>query len=222
MQLAQDETMNVSPRHAYEDVIDEMCALPWSELSRHDLNLVAGAYQHFSTQFCETVEIACARFPADRKLIELRDGECDTDNLSPYPGVAEPGERMNHDEFMRRTVAMADLTPADRSKLEALGDAYLATARAVDPAIRILSLPSYEDGGLERLFRAVLRAESWDEPSLAAFQHFLVGHVSLDSNPETGHGALCRHLRPDDRILPLWRAFQTLLVDAVPRFAQAG
>ena len=83
----------------------------------------------------------------------------------------------------------------------------------------MLSLPAYEDGGLERVFRAVLKAPVWSDPGLLAFKHFLEGHIRLDSDPNHGHGSLCRHLIPDDRILPLWVAFRKLLVDAVPSLA---
>ena len=155
----------------------------------------------------------------DRQLVLLREGECETDNLSPYPGVAEEGERMNHDEFMRRVFAMSSLDKAERERVERLGLAYLAEIRRIDPVTRVRSLPTYEDGGLEKVFRAVLRAPDWDEPSLRAFNHFLVGHIQLDSDPEAGHGSLCRHLAADDSVLPLWSAFRDLLVGAAPRLA---
>jgi hypothetical protein len=38
---------------------------------------------------------------------KLDHGERDTDNLSPWPGVAKAGEKMNRDEFMRRTLELA-------------------------------------------------------------------------------------------------------------------
>lgn len=203
----------------HQMVVDEISDLRWAELTRNELVSVAHAYYFFSVQFCETVEIACERVPWDTKLLELRDGECMTDNLSPYPGVAEPGEKMNHDEFMRRAVAMSPRDAEETRRIDDLGQDYLAKARAVDPEIRVMSLPSYEDGGLTRVFGAVLDARDWDDPALAAFHHFLVGHINLDSNPDVGHGALCRHLVPDDRILPLWQAFRDLLVGAAPRLA---
>ena len=40
-------------------------------------------------------------FPSDENLMVLRAGECNTDNLSPYPGIAAKGEKMDHDVFMR-------------------------------------------------------------------------------------------------------------------------
>ena len=78
----------------------------------------------------------------------------------------------------------------------------------------------YEDGGLENLFRAILKAPDWDGPLLQAFKHFLLEHIRFDSDPEHGHGGLCRHLTPDDAILPLWAAFRESLVTAVPRLGQ--
>jgi hypothetical protein len=201
----------------YQKVVDEIAALAWSELDQNELLAVAQAYYYFSVQFCETVEIACRLYPSDEKLIELRSGECDTDNLSPYPGVAKPGEKMNHDEFMRRVLAMSSLDPDARTRIDRLGAAYLAEIRRVGEDTRVISLPSYEDGGLQTVFSAVLAAQHWDDPALRAFRHFLIGHIDLDSDPEGGHGSLCRHLIADDRITPLWTAFRDILVQAAPK-----
>jgi hypothetical protein len=200
----------------YPKVIDEIESLNWSDLTRDELMAACAAYYYFSAQFVEAVDIACELYPSDPKLIELRQGECDTDNLSPYPGVAKPGEKMNHDEFMRRTVAMSSLDRDERSRIESLGRAYLAEVNQFDPITRAMSLSSYEDGGLEKVFGAMLTAKDWDEPSLGAFRHFLVEHIKLDSGE---HGGLCRHLVADDRILPLWEAFRNILVGAAPRLA---
>jgi hypothetical protein len=207
-------TVNVISR--YQSVIDEIGDLNWSALTRDELMAVSAAYYYFSVQFVEAVDIACELYPSDPQLIELRQGECDTDNLSPYPGAAEPGEKMNHDEFMRRTVAMSSLDRSTRDKVENLGRAYLAEVNQFDAVTRAMSLSSYEDGGLEKVFGAMLTAEDWEEPSLGAFHHFLVEHIKLDSGE---HGGLCRHLVADDRILPLWNAFRDILVGAAPRLA---
>jgi len=200
----------------YPQVIDEIANLKWPELTREELMAACAAYYYFSVQFVEAVGIACELYPADTKLIELRDGECNTDNLSPYPGVAEPGEKMNHDEFMRRTVAMSSLDQDTRNRIDALGRAYLDEAHKHDSITRAMSLSSYEDGGLEKVFEAILTAKDWDEPSLGAYRHFLVEHIKLDSGE---HGGLCRHLVADDRIVPLWEAFRDILVGAAPRLA---
>ena len=200
----------------YHAVIDEISCLNWPALTRDELMAVCAAYYYFSAQFVEAVHIACDLYPSDAKLIELREGECDTDNLSPYPGVAKAGEKMNHDEFVRRTVAMSSLDRDVRAKIESLGHSYLAEVRPFDPVTRAMSLSSYEDGGLEKVFGAMLTAKDWDEPSLGAFRHFLVEHIKLDSGE---HGGLCRHLVADDRIVPLWEAFRNILVEAAPRLA---
>ena len=210
-------TILTMPR--YKHVVNEICGLNWQALSRGELMAAAAAYYYFSVQFCETVRIACDLYPYDSKLAALREGELGTDNLSPCPGIAEAGEKMNHDEFMRRVVVMSSLDPAERERVEALGLRYLDEIGFASPENRAMSLPAYEDGGLERVFRAILRAPDWEEPSLKAFRHFLVGHIMLDSDPDEGHGDLCRHLVPDDRILPLWTAFRNILVDAAPRLA---
>jgi hypothetical protein len=202
---------------ATEDAIRAVCDFNWRGLGVDDLVDVAWAYYHFSVQFRENLEIACALYPGDAQLRHLDEGERDTDNLSPWPGVAAAGERMNHDEFMRRTLALGALDETRRRRLEAIGQDYLAKVRALDPASRALSIASYEDGGLAAVFRAILTAPAWHGALLQAFRHFLAEHIRLDADPELGHGALCRHLVPDGRVLLLWRAFRQILVEAAPR-----
>lgn len=206
--------MTTTEIYRYETVVGEIERFEWSTLTRQELMAACRAYYYFSGQFVEAVHIACELHPSDLGLMQLRDGECNTDNLSPYPGIAEAGERMNHDEFMRRVVAASALDQRERDRVDGLGRAYLDEVRRFDPKTRAMSLSSYEDGGLERVFRAMLQAPDWDEPSLGAFRHFLVEHIRLDSGE---HGSLCRHLAADDRILPLWSEFRNLLVNAAPR-----
>lgn len=208
--------MTVETIDRYQTVIDEIGNLKWSALTKDELMAACWAYYYFSVQFREALLKACELYPSDHKLIELREGECDTDNLSPYPGIAKAGEKMNHDEFMRRVAVMSSLDRNVRDRVENLGRSYLAKVRQMDPLTRAMSLSSYEDGGLETVFRAMLSAPDWDEPSLGAFRHFLVEHIRLDSGE---HGSLCRHLTADDRILPLWNAFRDILVGAAPRLA---
>ena len=204
-------------RLRYRVILDEICALHWEGLSRDDLIALAQAYYYFSVQFRENLQTARALYPQDGKLAQLEAEECGTANLSPWPGVAEPGEAMDHDEFLRRLLC----SPPDRGDegcgLSAIGENYLLAVRTIDPAVRALSIASYEDGGLDRVFRAFLRAPDWQDLRLQAFRHFLTRHLGFDGDPVHGHGALSRHLRPDDRILPLWVAFKTLLVKSVPR-----
>ena len=115
---------------------------------------------------------------------------------------------MNHDEFMRRALAQETISEARRGFLEELGQSYLTRIRAMDGMTRALSIASYEDGGLQAVFGAILQARNWDGPALQAFKHFLKEHIRFDSDPDAGHGALCRHLKVDDQILPLWTAFR--------------
>ncbi len=208
--------MNLLMIYRYQQVVDNICNLNWSGLSRDDLVAVAWAYYYFSVQFRENIELACDLNPSDEKLAELFEGECCTDNLSPFPGIADDGEKMNHDEFMRRVLEMSCLDLSVRMRIERLGQSYLATIRREDDETRAMSIASYEDGGLERVFEAMLRAPDWNHPSLQAFQHFLVQHIKFDSDSENGHGALSRHMAPDDRISPLWEAFYNILVSAAP------
>ncbi len=84
------------------------------------------------------------------------------------------------------------------------------------PQARAQSIASYEDGGLERVFRAILTCQDWNSDALRAFRHFLVEHIKFDTDPESGHGALSRHLRPTEHVVPLWESFRHILVEAAP------
>lgn len=200
----------------YQELIAGICNLNWGGLDGDDLINVAWAYYYFSVQFRENLEISRELYPDDVQLQNLDCGERNTDNLSPWPGVAATGERMNHDEFMRRTLGLTLIAESRQRRLEAIGQAYLKSVRAVDRTSRALSIASYEDGGLERVFGAILQAKHWAGPLQQAFRHFLTEHIRFDSDPEQGHGALCRHLTPDDRVVPLWRLFRQILVHAAP------
>ena len=211
--------MDVVDVYSYRSDIEEIGRLNWEALDPAELTSVAWAYYHFSIQFRENLEIACDLYPEDDKLSHLKTEECDTSNLSPCPGVAEPGERMNHDEFMRRLLLLSPISDSRRAMLEAEGARYLAAVRPLDEIAKAMSIASYEDGGLECVFRAILRAPNWDGPLLQAFKHFLSEHIRFDSDPEQGHGALSRHMRPDDRVLPFWTSFRQMLVASAPRLA---
>ena len=202
---------------AYERVIDDICNFNWINLTQKDLVNVAWVYYYFSVQFRENLEIARNLCPYDDRLRQLDQGERNTDNLSPWPGVATIGERMNHDEFMRRTLALTTVSESRRRDLADLGQAYLTKIRAMDDENRASTIASYEDGGLERVFRAILKAPHWSTPLLQAFRHFLAEHIRFDSDPEQGHGALCRHLTLDDRVHAPWAEFRNMLVRAAPR-----
>src|SRR5271166_5793202 len=142
--------MTVHTINRYQRVIDEIGGLNWSALTREELMPACRAYYYFSVQFVGAVGIACKLYPSDRMLMALREGELDTDNLSPYPGIAKEGERMNHDEFMLRTVAMSSLEPAAKERAATLGRTYLTQVRRLAPLTRAMALSSYEDGGLEK------------------------------------------------------------------------
>lgn len=203
----------------YKLVISEIASLHWTSLDDQELLAVALAYYYFSIQFRENLVEASRLYPEDRNLQELVAGECDTDNLSPWPGVAMPGERMNHDEFMRRSLELSPISPEVRKAVDVAGTAYLQRVRNYPPEMMACSIASYENGGLECTFRAILTAPQWNNPALKAFHHFLVEHIRFDSDPNEGHGALSRHLLVDDRVRPFWVEFRDLLICAAPRLA---
>jgi len=208
--------MEANPNSHYQFVVDEIVGLAWEALTREDLMAVACSYYYFSVQFRESLNLACDLHPHDPLLEALRRGECNTDNLSPYEGIAEPGERMNHDEFMRRVLGLTELGTREGARLAELGLRYLATTRKLPIHARAMSISTYEDGGLEAVFRAILRAPDWNHPSLMAFRHFLVEHIRFDSDIDSGHGALSRHLRPANETVLLWTAFRDILMEATP------
>ena len=202
-----------------EDMITAICSMSWEGISENDLLYVAHAYYYFSVQFRENLEIACRLYPSDEKLQKLHREECNTSNLSPWDGVANDDEAMDHDEFMRRLLA---LSPApDMGLIAREGAAYLAAVRQIDDRVRARSIASYEDSGLVRVFSAILRAPVWQGAGQLAFRHFLEKHIEFDSGSTASHGALSRHLPVDDSIAPLWGAFAHLLVSVVPAFARA-
>jgi hypothetical protein len=205
-------------RPAFDVVIDDICQMQWEYIHAEDLIRVAKVYYFFSIQFRESLEIACRLRPEDEMLKKLWRDECNTDNLSPWPSVAKPGEKLNHDEFMRRLLSLQPIT-GDEHDLDCAGRVYFRRIHDVDEEIRAASIASYEDGGLSRVFRAMLRAKDWEGQGQSAFRFFLEQHIRFDAGPEDGHGALARHLRPDDRILPLWVAFKEMLTEAVPKLA---
>lgn len=209
-----DNGLAVPAAVAFPRVIDEICHLEWEGLGWREMNEIAHAYYYFSIQFRENLEAACRLYPRDEKLKALREGECDTDNLSPWPGVAERGERLNHDEFIRRLLVIDAAETTGRVAI--LGGAYVEEARTLDEATRAISIASYEDGGLSRVFSAMLRAPDWRGVLASGFRHFLEKHILFDGDDEGGHDSLSRHLQPDDRILPLWLGFKDLLLAAVP------
>ena len=202
----------------FKPVIEEICGFNWAALDPTQLSAVGWAYYFFSIQFRENLVIAVSQHPDDEQLQRLLREECDTDNLSPWPGVAAQGEKLNHDSFMFRVLNL-NLNALDRAlliRIKQAGDAYLERVRLVDAEVRALSIVSYEDGGLESVFKAILQAQHWDTALLQGFRHFLVKHIGFDGDQEQGHGALIRHYVPDDRIRVLWTEFRDLLIAAVP------
>jgi hypothetical protein len=209
--------LQISEYSKSKGIIDAICGFNWERLTQENLTDVARIYYYFSIQFRENLQIACELYPEDENLRELEEAECNTDNLSPWPGVVHEGEKIDHDEFMRRLLTLSPVDDRHRNTLDLIGQGYLQTIRGMEPQTRAWSIASYEDGGLERVFRAVLRCKHWGSPSLQAFKHFLVEHIRFDSDAECGHGALCRHLELDDsKVLPLWSEFQRILIEAVP------
>jgi len=199
------------------EIVAAICALDWQGLTRAELMDAMWAYYFFSIQFRENLLVARALFPGDAKLKALESEECDTANLSPYPGVADEDERLNHDEFMRRAIGLVPMDARRSREIRRHGTRYLEAVRRSDPDARALSIASYERGGLEQVFRAILTAPHWDNPALAAFHHFLRGHLQLDDH----HGSLVGHLNTQEKAAPLWLLFHDLLLDCVPCFARA-
>ena len=208
--------MTALGNYKYPTIIEEICSLAWKGLSGEEMAGVAHAYYFFSVQFRENLMMARSLHPHDEKLRQLSAEECDTSNLSPWPGIAAAGEKMNHDEFMRRVIDLIPIDELELQRFETVGQDYLSKTRQLDPAVAASSIASYEDGGLERVFKAILGYSGWNTLQLKAFEHFLAEHVRFDSDPGQGHGALSRHIKVDDDILPLWSGFRDLLITCVP------
>ncbi len=199
-----------------EQLIADICGLDWLNANPEDMTSVAWAYYYFSVQFRENLEIACELFPDDLNLRRLKLEECNTSNLSPFPGVAAAGEKLDHDEFMRRTLLLSPVPETVGDKFAYLGNKYLKEMRRLDPMLRAMSIVSYEDGGLESVFRAMLTSPAYDTALLNAFRFFMAEHIRFDSDPLQGHGALSRHIGIDDRVDVVWTAFRQLFIDFAP------
>jgi hypothetical protein len=201
----------------HQSLVREIHDFNWEDLDRPELSAIARAYYYFSIQFRENLQLACQMYSSDPQLAQLLREECDTANLSPFPGVAFPGERLDHDEFMRRLLDLPGSEVPNRSQIDAAGKRYLVTIRSLGETARAASISTYEDGGLEDIFTSILRARDWDTPMLQGFRHFLEKHILFDSDPEGGHGSMARHLAVCEDVCDLWVAFRNLLVAAVPR-----
>ena len=59
--------MTVHAINHYPRVIDEICGLNWSSLTRDELMAACCAYSYFSEQFVEAVDIACELYPSDQQ-----------------------------------------------------------------------------------------------------------------------------------------------------------
>src|SRR5579863_912004 len=130
----------------FESVIDQICQMPWEKISNAEVLRIAKVYYYFSIQFRENLAIACQLLPRDENLKKLYREECNTDNLSPFPGITGVGERINHDEFMKRLLL---IQPVQQEEiLEQAGRRYLQKVREIDESLRAQSIASYEDGGL--------------------------------------------------------------------------
>jgi hypothetical protein len=202
----------------FESVINQICRMPWEKISNHEVLKIAKAYYFFSVQFRENLEIACLLCPRDENLRKLHSEECNTENLSPFPGITTVGEKINHDEFIKRLLL---IQPIEQEYiLNEAGMTYLKQIRQIDDDVRARSIASYEDGGLSNIFSSMLRASRWQGAGQQAFRFFLEEHIKFDSDADGGHGALSRHLTRNDDILPLWTAFKELLITAAPILAE--
>src|ERR1700733_6380329 len=123
-------------RFAFEAIIDDISGMAWEDLTDFELLRVIKAYYYFSIQFRENLEIACRRYPEDVNLKALYLGECNTDNLSPWPEIVGNGGKINHDEFLRRLLGLQ--TIAYDNDLEEAGTSYLKEIRQTDNAIRAM------------------------------------------------------------------------------------
>jgi hypothetical protein len=204
----------------YQSIVREIHDFDWEELDELELAAIARAYYYFSIQFRENLQLACQIYSSDPQLAQLLREECDTANLSPWPGVALSGECLNHDEFMRRLLDLPSAEMPGRPEIDAAGERYLVAVRGLGETTRAASIGTYEDGGLESVFTAMLRARHWDTPLLQGFRHFLKKHISFDSDPNGGHGSMARHLAVSEEVCDLWLEFRDLLVEAAPRLTR--
>jgi hypothetical protein len=120
---------------------------------------------------------------------------------------------------MRRVLEIFPIPEAEAHRYRQAGEHYLSEVRAMDKMVRATSMASYEDGGLEAVFKAILKSPDYNNVLIQAFRFFLAEHIRFDSDPEAGHGSLSRHILADQEVAHLWLLFRELLLNNTPGLA---
>tara|TARA_B100001989_G_C24540621_1_gene467343 strand:- start:1554 stop:2237 length:684 start_codon:yes stop_codon:yes gene_type:complete len=196
--------------------VERICNLGWEDLSENQVKRALHGFYFFSQKFVDNLRTASNLYPEDDGIKSLMQEELNTDNLSPYNGVADEGEAMDHDVFLRRVIQISGLSEEENEELFTKGKQYLEAMDQMPPEAQLQCLVSCEDGGAIQMYSSVLKAQVLDseDPALQAFKHFLQKHVEFDNEEgaEAGHGTLVRKFEMEDKhIGPFWNHFADFL-----------
>ena len=120
---------------AYQRVIDEICNLNWANLERwRMLSGLCGLTTISQCNFGSVSKLRAKCIPKMNDCCNLIDGERNTDNLSPWPGVG-CGWRKNESRRVRCAGRLNSQKSrrSDGSVLSDIGNKYLKSVRAIDP-----------------------------------------------------------------------------------------
>ncbi|MGH1403481.1 MAG: hypothetical protein ACRBDL_04505 [Alphaproteobacteria bacterium] len=211
--------MGLSDCFNTNNAVNRICNLDWESFNEDQIASAAWMLYYLSIQFRKNLETAMELHPNDPALQELATEELHTDNLSPFPNIAEEGECLDHDEFLKRIIDSYPMEQEKKQFLTALGNKYLAELSHMPDEAKTMHLVSLEDGGASRIYQSILNAptEQWESNEMQAFHHFLEKHVAFDNleGEDAGHGALIRKLGMDDSIAPMYDVLADCMEEAI-------
>ncbi len=195
----------------------EIAAMNWVALSPDERVDVAWTTYFFSVQCRESLNAALQVHPDHEGLKHYAQAVCQTTNLSPWTGVASPGEAMHHDEFLRRVLTREPVCQERRARLQRLGAAYLVTTRGLNAPVKAMGVLSYLTGGLDAVYRTIQSTAQGEGELMRGFRYFLTEHVRLvhASQAELPSASSAGSNDGDSAGL-MWTAFRDLLLQTVP------
>ncbi len=165
--------------------VEQIIALPWERLSARDLQSLMHLSYFTAIEFAESLRITLNLFPDDNLILQMAEGELNTNNLSHdgYNKTADHYAFLEH--FINR-----DGIPLEKPVAMAASD-YLSFCRKQSDTFRAETIFSREEE-LSKIFQRITTAKDWKEKGLPAFRYYLDTHITIDS-AEGGHHDLIKH-----------------------------
>ncbi|MDH6576654.1 hypothetical protein [Kitasatospora sp. MAP5-34] len=209
--------MTVQSEFKYKTYVENILALPFENLTSHELQQVWYLSWVAAVEFGEALRLSQKMYPDHAGLQEMILGELDTTNLA----LEDFQEPKDHHEFLSHFLIKHGVMEKMEAELGEHAATYLAACRALDPHTRAMTVFSREEE-LAGIFARFLDSaeENWEAPGLYAFKHYLTTHIVLDSS-EGGHHELTNDFPIDDAVSPFYEArFESFRL--VPSLAASG